>query len=574
MKYLKQYIKKYAKESILAPLFKMLEAFFDLLVPMVVARIINVGIAGGDKNYILGQCLILVGMAVMGLLCSFTAQYFAARAAVGTAAGLRRDLYARVNEMPCAVLDQVGTSTLITRLTSDINLVQNGINMFLRLFLRSPFIVIGAVVMALRIDPSVGLVFVFGVAVLSVIVGGVMVKTAPMYRSIQGDLDNVTRDARENLTGVRVVRAFGREADERAAFAADNGVLYRAQNLAGRVSALMNPLTYAVVNLCIIAILYMGAGKVDGGVMVSGTVVALVNYMSQILVELVKLANLIVLISRAWAGLSRVSQVMDTDTSVPTVSGAQEALRAGEAVAFDHVSMGYGGGDNSIEDISFTVLPGQTVGVIGSTGSGKSTLVNLIPRLYDASAGTVRLFGRDVKSIPAEEIHRLVAVVPQRSQLFRGTVRSNLLWGKADAGEEEMWQALRAAQAEEFVLSKGQGLDAPVEQGGRNLSGGQRQRLTIARAILAGARVLILDDASSALDYATDLKLRRALAALKDTTVFLVSQRTGSLRSADKILVMEDGRLVGEGKHGELLESCPVYREIHESQYRKGEDRQ
>ena len=572
MKYLKRYARRYARESVLAPLFKMLEAFFDLLVPMIVARIINVGIAAGDKQYILGQCLILVGMAVMGLLCSFTAQYFAARAAVGTAAGLRRDLYARVNEMPCAVLDRVGASTLITRLTSDISLVQNGINMFLRLFLRSPFIVFGAVIMALRIDTRIGLVFLAGVAVLSGIVAVIMKKTAPMYRDIQGDLDGVTRTARENLTGVRVVRAFGREENEKQAFGAENAALFRAQNLAGRVSALMNPLTYATVNLCVIAILYMGGGAVDRGAMSSGSVVALVNYMGQILVELVKLANLIVLVSRAGAGLSRVAQVMDIDVSVPTVPAGDAAGDAGEAVAFEHVSMAYGGGDNSIEDVSFTVRRGETVGVIGSTGSGKSTLVNLIPRLYDAASGTVRLFGRDVRSIPPEELRRLVAVVPQKSRLFRGTVRSNLRWGRPDAGEDEMWEALRMAQAEDFVRAKDGGLDAPVEQGGRNLSGGQRQRLTIARALLAGARVLILDDASSALDYATDLKLRQALATLKDTTVFLVSQRTGSLRDADRILVMDDGRLVGEGGHRELLDSCPVYREIHESQYRKGED--
>ena len=570
MKYLKPYIRKFAMESVLAPLFKMLEAFFDLLVPMVVARIIDQGIPSGDGGYILGQCLILVGMAVLGLLCSYTAQYFAARAAVGTAAGLRRDLYARVNGMSCSVLDTVGTSTLITRLTSDINLVQNGVNMFLRLFLRSPFIVVGAVVMALRIDSSVGLVFIAGVAVLSGIVGTVMMKTAPMYRNIQGGLDSVTRDARENLTGVRVVRAFGREEAEKDAFSRDNTALFKAQNLAGRVSALMNPLTYAVVNLCIIAILYIGAGKVDAGVMASGSVVALVNYMSQILVELVKLANLIVLISRAWAGLGRVSQVMDIDITVPMTPAGP--AREGEAVSFEDVSVNYGGADNSLEGITFTVRRGETVGVIGSTGSGKTTLVNLIPRLYDASGGTVRLFGRDVTSIPTEELRRTVAVVPQKSQLFRGTVRSNLRWGREDAGDEEMWQALRDAQAEEFVLQKGEGLDAPVEQGGRNLSGGQRQRLTIARALLAGAKVLILDDASSALDYATDLKLRRALAKLKDTTVFLVSQRTGSLRDADRILVLDDGKLVGQGKHETLLETCPVYRQIHESQYRRGED--
>ncbi len=573
MKYLKRYMKKYARESILAPLFKMLEAFFDLLVPLVVAQIINVGIAGGDRGYILSRCLILVGMAVLGLLCSFSAQYFAARAAVGTAAGLRHDLYARVNAMPCAVLDKVGTSTLITRLTSDINLVQNGINMFLRLFLRSPFIVFGAVIMALRIDTGIGLVFVAGVAVLSGIVSTVMIRTAPMYRAIQGDLDSVTRSARENLTGVRVVRAFGREEKEKEAFSRENAVLFRAQNLAGRVSALMNPLTYAVVNLCIIAILYMGGGGVERGTMNSGNVVALVNYMSQILVELVKLANLIVLISRALAGLSRVSQVMDIDTDVPVTSFDPAAVRAGEAVSFDHVSMNYGGGDSSIEDVTFTVRPGETVGIIGSTGAGKSTLVNLIPRMYDATEGTVRLFGRDITSMTAEEIHSLVAVVPQKSRLFRGTVRSNLLWGRADADDDAMWRALEDAQAADFVRAREKGLDAAVEQGGRNLSGGQRQRLTIARALLSDARILILDDASSALDYATDLRLRQALSEMKDTTVFLVSQRTGSLRDADRILVLEDGKLVGMGTHEALLEGCPVYREIHESQYRKGEDR-
>ena len=572
MKYLKQYLVQYRKESILAPLFKMLEAFFDLLVPLVVAQIIDTGIRNGDRGFVVSRCLILSGMALVGLACSFTAQAFAARAATGTAASLRRRMYDKIQKMPCRMLDSLGTSTLITRLTSDVNLVQNGVNMFLRLFLRSPFIVFGAVIMALRIDLEAGLVFVAAVPVLAWIVFGIMRRTSPMYRRNQEMLDRVTLITRENLTGVRVVRAFGREEAEKEAFNRENDALFRGQYGAGKAAALLNPLTNAVINLCIIGLLYLGAVKTDRGILASGNVIALVNYMSQILVELVKLANLIVLLSRAAAGMGRVAGVLDMDTERERT---QDDGKGDEnvPVAFEHVSISYGGGEESLTDISFSTVPGQTVGIIGSTGSGKSTLVNLIPRAYDATSGTVRLFGKDVKSLSDAEIHALTAVVPQKSQLFRGTVRSNLLWGKKDATDEEMWDALDKAQAAEFVRQKEGGLDAEIEQGGRNLSGGQRQRLTIARALIAQPRILILDDASSALDYATDLKLRQALAGMKDTTVFLVSQRTGSLRSADMILVLDDGRLAGLGTHDELLAACPVYREIHESQNRREEEK-
>ena len=571
MKHLFPYMKKYRFESIIAPLFKMLEAMFDLLVPLVVANIINTGIPTRDGGYILGQCGLLILMALVGLGCSFTAQYFAARAAIGTSTGLRHELMAHIQKLSFTELDTIGVSTLITRMTADVNQVQNGVNMFLRLFLRSPFIVIGAMVMAFTIDWGAASIFVIAIPVLAVIVFGVMKLTSPMYKRVQQKLDAVTSATRENLTGVRVVRAFGREEAEAERFAQANGELNEAQLKVGRIAALMNPMTYVVVNLALIAILYVGADKVNNATLLSGDVVALVNYMSQILVELVKLANLIVLLTRAVTSLGRVGAVLDTETSMHYPEKAAHEESADEAVRFDHVSLTYkGAGDESITDISFCALKGQTIGVIGGTGSGKSTLVSLIPRFYDATRGEIHLMGRPIADWPHDELRDRVAVVMQRAQLFKGTIRSNLLWGDMKATDDELWAALETAQAAEFVREKTGQLDDPVEQGGRNLSGGQKQRLTIARALVSKPDVLILDDSASALDYATDAALRRALRALPDTTTtFIVSQRTSSIRHADQILVMDDGELVGCGTHDELLTTCPVYAEIHESQFRK-----
>ena len=573
MKYLKIYLKDYKRDSILAPLFKMLEAMFDLLVPVVVAHIINVGIANRDRGDILGCCGILVLMAIVGLCCSFTAQYFAARAAIGSATGLRHMLFAHIQKLGFSEMDTIGSSTLITRMTSDINQVQNGLNLFLRLFLRSPFIVFGAMVMAFTINGKIALIFVVTIPVLSVIIFGLMEVTSPLYKKVQGKLDVITGNARENLSGVRVIRAFGREKQETENFSRANGELVKGQLFVGRISALMNPLTYSVVNIGIIAILWAGSRSVETGVLMSGDIVALVNYMSQILVELVKLANLIVTMSRAMASLGRVEQILDTKTVMefPEKTTIREE-NTEEAVRFDHVSLSYAqAGEESLSDISFSVKKGETIGIIGGTGSGKSSLVHLIPRFYDATSGEIFLLGRSVKEWDRETLRQKVGIVMQKVQVFSGTIRSNLLMGNEGAGEEEMWQALRAAQAEEFVRKKSEGLDEPVEQGGRNLSGGQKQRLTIARALVRKPEILILDDSSSALDYATDAALRKALKNLpSNVTVFLVSQRTSSIRHADHILVLDDGKAAGWGTHEELLESCQIYREIYESQYGKG----
>ena len=590
MKYLFSYLKKYRAESILAPLFKMLEAFFDLRVPMIVANIINTGICGEFADeaarlpYILGQCGLLVLMALIGLACSFTAQYFAARAAIGTSTQLRHHLMGHIQTLSHTELDAIGASTLITRMTADVNQVQNGVNMFLRLFLRSPFIVIGAMIAAFTIDVSAAWVFVVAIPVLSVIVFGVMKVTSPLYKRVQQKLDAVTGATRENLTGVRVVRAFNREEAEAERFAAANGELTAAQLKVGRIAALTNPLTYVVINLGVIALLYIGGGKVNTGDLASGDVVALLNYMSQILVELVKLANLIVLLTKAYTSLGRCANVLDTKTSMTYPEKAQHADSGSEAVRFDNVSLTYrGAGDESISGVSFCAMKGQTIGVIGGTGSGKSTLVNLIPRFYDATKGSVSLMGRPITDWPHEELRDRIAIVPQKAQLFKGTIRSNLLYGlaaqaalsegggSAGAGRSDdfLWQCLEKAQAAEFVRQKPGGLDEIVEQGGRNLSGGQKQRLTIARALVSEPEILILDDSASALDYATDAALRSALRELPaGTTTFIVSQRTSSLRHADQILVMDDGELVGCGTHDALMETCAVYREIHESQFR------
>ncbi len=573
MKYLSKYLAMYKKESILAPLFKMLEALFDLLVPIVVAHIINVGIVQKDRGYILACCGLLILMAVIGLLCSFTAQYFAAKSATGCATKLRHELFAHIQQLGFSEVDTIGTSTLITRMTSDINQVQNGLNLFLRLFLRSPFIVFGAMIMAFTIQIKIALIFVITIPILAIIVFGIMRVTSPMYKQVQNRLDKVTGITRENLSGVRVVRAFGKEEEEVSSFKEANTKLVNLQTGVGHISSLMNPLTYVVVNLGIIAILSSGAVAVNSGTLLSGDIVALVNYMSQILVELVKLANLVVSISKAMASLSRVENVLDTENSMEFVEDSKLEENE-EAISFQNVSLRYeGAGEEALTDISFCVKKGETLGVIGGTGSGKSSLVNLIPRFYDATNGQVFLKGQPIQNLSREDLRRQVSVVMQKAQVFAGTIRSNMLWGKEDATDEQIWRALKIAQAEEFVQSKPGKLEEKIEQGGRNLSGGQRQRLTIARALVAEPKILILDDSASALDYATDAALRKSLKELpEDTTVVIVSQRTSSLQHADKILVLDDGKLVGVGNHQELLNSCEVYREIYESQFQKGDE--
>ena len=576
MKNLWKYLRDYKKESVIAPLFKMLEAAFDLLVPLVMASIINQGITGGDQTYILHRCLILVLLGVIGLACSITAQYFAAKAAVGFGANLRHALFAHVQTLGFSEMDTIGTSTLITRMTSDINQVQSGLNLFLRLFLRSPFIVFGSVVMAFTVNVKAALVFVVTIPVLSIAVFGIMLLTMPLYRKVQGSLDKVLGITRENLTGVRVVRAFAREEDELERFETANGVLLKGQLAVGKISALMNPLTYVIVNLGIVAILRTGAVQIQTGGMQQGDVVALVNYMGQVLIELVKLANLIIQVTKALACAERVSAVLAVEPKMKFKEINERADKKSDAeitemISFDHVSFTYeGAGGEALSNIHFTAKKGQTVGIIGGTGSGKSTLVQLIPRFYDASGGRIFLEGRNIREYSKETLRKKIGVVMQKAQLFSGTIRSNLLWGNENASDEKLWAALETAQAADFVRAKELGLDAPVEQGGRNLSGGQKQRLTIARALVAEPEVLILDDSASALDFATDAALRRAIRELDENmTVFIVSQRAASIRHADLILVLDDGVTVGMGTHEELLANCEVYREIYESQFRK-----
>ena len=571
-----RYLSGYKRESVLAPLFKMLEATFDLFVPLVMADIVNVGIAAHDFRYILVRCGILLLLAFVGLVCSLTAQYFSAKAAVGYSTGLRHALFEHIQRLSFTEMDTMGTSTLITRMTSDVNQVQSGLNLFLRLFLRSPFVVIGAMIMAFTVNFRAALIFVVAIPLLSVVVFGVMVITRPLYKSVQTRLDRVLGLTRENLTGVRVVRAFDKEKSEVDRFEDANELLTKMQLHVGHISALMNPLTYVIINLAIVALLYVGSIEISIGGMASGDVIALVNYMNQILIELVKLANLIVQVSKALACAGRVQAVLDTKPGMEfpaELTGNVPAEKADDAVCFDHVSLTYkGAGAPSLSDINFTAKHGQTIGVIGGTGSGKSSLISLIPRFYDATEGSVEIMGRPVRQYPRADLRGKVAVVMQKAQLFGGTIRSNLLWGSQNASDADLWAALETAQAAEFVKAKPLGLDEPVEQGGRNLSGGQKQRLTIARALVGKPDILILDDSASALDYATDAALRKALAALPgDLTVFIVSQRAASLQHADQIIVLDDGRMVGLGRHAELLESCPVYKEIYESQFKKGD---
>lgn len=572
MKKLLVYLKDYKKESILGPLFKLLEASFELLVPLVVTKIIDVGIATGDVHYIVRMVLLMVGLALIGLICSITAQYFAAKAAVGFAAGLKSALFRHIQSLSYSEMDHLGTASLITRMTSDVNQLQSGVNLVLRLFLRSPFIVFGAMVMAFTIDVRSALVFAVAIPLLSVVVFGIMLLTMPLYRRAQAGLDRLLRRTRENLSGVRVIRAFHKEAEETTQFAEENESLTRLQLFVGRISALMNPLTYVLINSAIVALIWTGAWQVERGALTQGQVVALVNYMSQILVELIKLANLIITITKAAACARRIESVFDENSSM-TFPGepAQDDPTAQDAVVFENVALRYGGaGAESLSGLSFRVRRGQTVGIIGGTGSGKSSLVNLIPRFYDATGGRILVDGVDVRDYPARQLRSKIGIVPQKAVLFAGTIAENLRWGKEDATDAELQVALETSQAAEFVSTREGGLNAAVAQGGKNLSGGQRQRLTIARALVRDPEILILDDSASALDYATDARLRKAIRAHDaNVTVFLVSQRAASIQYADQILVLDDGALVGQGTHAELLESCPVYQEIYYSQFPK-----
>lgn len=583
MKKLLVYLKDYKKESVLGPLFKLLEATFELIVPLVMAAIIDTGVATGDKSYIMKMCMVLVLLAVIGLTCSITAQYFAAKAAVGFATKLRHALFAHIERLSFTEMDTVGTATLITRMTSDVNQVQNGVNLVLRLFLRSPFIVFGAMVMAFTIDVKAALVFVVTIPLLSIIVFGIMLISIPLYKKVQSALDKVLGITRENLTGSRVIRAFNKEEDETVHFNENNDLLTRAQIYVGKISALMNPLTYVIINGAIVVLVWTGAVRVDNGYITQGEVVALINYMSQILVELVKLANLIININKSIACGNRIQSIFEMQPSITDGSGqkvdkvqtdtADRSEEAEYAVEFSHVGLTYAGaGDESLTDIDFKVKKGETIGIIGGTGSGKSSVVNLIPRFYDVTSGFIKVDGKDVKDYPLEELRGKIGTVLQKAVLFHGTIRENLKWGNPDATEEDLNRAITVAQAKEFVDNKEGGLDFEIEQGGKNLSGGQRQRLTIARAVVKKPEILILDDSASALDFATDAALRKAIREMEgETTVFIVSQRAASIQHADRIVVLDDGKIVGLGTSEELLESCEVYQEIYNSQFKKQE---
>lgn len=569
-----RYIKGYEKQALLAPLFKMLEACFELFVPLVVASIIDTGIKNADTVFIWQRCGLLVLLAVIGLTCSLTAQYFSAKAALGFGTALRKDLFRHINTLSYSELDGIGTPTLVTRMTSDINQVQNGVNLTLRLLLRSPFIVLGALIMAFSISPHLTLLFVVATVLISLIIWLIMRATVPIYHQAQNGLDRVTLLTRENYVGARVVRAFARQADELAAFVETNDHLKTIQLKAGKISALMNPLTYLVVNLTVIALLLFGGREVDSGHLTQGEVIALINYMSQILVNLLRVADLVISVTRALASGMRVNEILNTRSSMPDPNVSElDAVAGSAAVEFDHVTFTYqGAGGPCLTRIDFTARPGKTVGVIGGTGSGKTTLIDLVARFYDASEGVVRLFGHDVKEYSFAQLRRMIGIVPQQAMLFTGTIRDNMRWAAPNATDEEIWAALEIAQAADFVRSKPGMLDEPVETAGRNFSGGQRQRLTIARALVSKPQILILDDSASALDFTTDAALRKALKEkTRGMTVFIVSQRAASVQRADHILVLDDGALVGDAPHAELLRSCPVYKEICLSQLSKEE---
>lgn len=581
MKKILYFLKDYKKESILAPLFKMLEAGFELIIPLVMAAIIDTGIRGRDKNYVIQMCLVMICLGIIGLACSLTAQYFAARAAVGMAAKLRHTMFAHVQSLSFSNIDRIGSPTLITRMTSDINQVQAGINLFLRLFLRSPFIVFGAMVMAFTVDVKAALLFVVAIPLLSIVVFGVMCISIPLYKKVQSGLDEALLLVRENLTGVRVIRAFHKEEEEIEEFNQKNQMLNEYQQYVGRISALMNPVTYVIINAATLALIWTGAVRVENGFITQGEVVALVNYMSQILVELIKLANLIISVTKAIASGKRVADVLDVEEGLADSDLKTDTENMGihtegsicPKVEFSNVSMAYHkNGEYAVSGIHFRAEKGQTIGIIGGTGSGKSTIINLIPRFYDVSQGAVRIDGRDVREYEIEKLRAKIGVVMQKAVLFKGTIRENLKWGDAHASDGQLYEAIEAAQAADVLAAKQAGLDEMIEQGGKNLSGGQRQRLTIARALARRPEILILDDSASALDFATDARLRKSLRRLHyEPTVFIVSQRTSSVQSADCILVLEDGKLAGMGTHEELLKTCSVYQEIYASQFRSQE---
>lgn len=574
MKKLLVYLKDYKKESVLGPLFKLLEASFELIVPLVIAAIIDTGVANGDRGYVMKMCMVLALLAVIGLTCSITAQYFAAKAAVGFSTKLRHALFEHIQTLSFSEMDTVGTSTLITRMTSDINQVQNGVNLVLRLFLRSPFIVFGAMIMAFTVDVKAALVFVVTIPLLSVVVFGVMLVSIPLYKRVQNALDKVLGITRENLTGSRVIRAFNKEQDEMEHFNESNDALTKVQLYVGKISALMNPLTYVIINGAIVVLVWAGALRVDNGYITQGAVVALINYMSQILVELIKLANLIININKSIACGNRIESIFELQSSIKEPETTKTLPKEGgevPEVEFSHVCLTYAqAGEESLTDIDFTVKKGETIGVIGGTGSGKSSVVNLIPRFYDATKGSVKVGGRDVREYTLEDLRSRIGMVLQKAVLFKGKIRENMRWGNENATDEEIMQALEIAQAKEFVDKKEGGLDFLVEQGGKNLSGGQRQRLTIARAIVKKPDILILDDSASALDFATDAKLRMAIRDMENrATVFIVSQRAASIMYADKIIVLDDGQVVSMGTHEELLAGCEIYQEIYYSQFKK-----
>ncbi|MCM1157493.1 MAG: ABC transporter ATP-binding protein/permease [Bacteroidales bacterium] len=562
------YLKEYKKESIIAPLFKMLEASFELFVPLVMAEIVDTGIKNQDSGYILRMGGVLLLLAAIGLTCSITAQYFAAKASVGFGKSVRKDLFAHINSLSYAELDQAGTSTLITRMTNDINQLQSGVNMFLRLFLRSPFIVIGAMIMAFTVDVKAALVFVVAIPLLSLVVFGIMLYSIPLYQRVQKALDYVLLMTRENLVGARVIRAFCRQEDEKRDYREGSDGLMQMQTFVGKISAVMNPVTYIIVNAAIIVIIWVGGVQVNAGSLTQGEVIALVNYMSQILVELVKLANLIILLTKAAACSKRVAEVFAMEPSVVEQGSGVDIKRVQDKVVFQHVTFAYRGAkEPALKDISFTAKEGQTIGIIGGTGCGKSTLVNLIPRFYDVTEGAVLVDKADVKRYPFQQLRNRIGIVPQKAVLFNGTIAENLKWGKEDATREEMERAIKIAQAEDVIASKASGFEEMILQGGKNLSGGQRQRLTIARALVKEPEILILDDSASALDFATDARLRKAIREeTKGMTVFIVSQRASTIKQADQIIVLEDGSMAGIGTHQELMQSCEVYQEIVRSQ--------
>jgi len=580
MRSLLKEIKGYTKEVILAPLFKMLEAVFELFVPLIMQRIIDIGIPDRNTAYILKMCLVLIALALIGLVCAATAQYFSAKAATGFSTRLRRKVFRHIQTLSFTDVDHIGASTLITRMTSDINQIQNGVNLTLRLFMRSPFVVFGAMIMAFTIDVKAALIFVVVIPLLSIVVFGIMLWTMPLYKKVQGALDRVTGKTRENLTGVRVIRAFSQEDEEAEAFIEVSETLKNFQLIVGRISAFMNPVTYIIINIAIVVLMYTGAVRVSIGVLTQGMVVALVNYMNQILVELIKLANLIIQMTKAAACGNRVEAVLSggsaaeekalTGKGTPENTSAKTAVSSEFSVEFDHVSMNYNvASENALSDVTFRVKKGETVGIIGGTGSGKSTLVSLLPAFYPVSEGSLKVDGREVSDYDVSELRAKIGIVMQKAVLFQGTIRENLLWGREDATDADLWEALEKAQAADVVRGKEGQLDAEVEQEGRNFSGGQRQRLSIARALVKKPEILIMDDSASALDFATDAKLRQAVSEIDpDMTIFIISQRAASVMGADRIIVLDDGRVAAIGKHSELLENCDVYKEIYDSQFK------